>query len=235
MMPACSHTGTPLHFHSSTTSGSACLMRSRTRASISPRQSSSSLILASISREGESPAFSSVAPLFVFFMVLLLSSWSLSPGRSHSFAGQLTGLLHPGGELSFVELIVLMDVEVAGVPALGLTGRDGTQRRSAEESHFDVFREAMDAEEPALAIDAVKRRVPFDRLAHAGNGARDERVEAVPDVAFPTRHGRDVGLHGSVALGLRDLRVAACEEGRLCDLAGPRLPCNLRRLPGHLA
>ena len=32
-------------------------------------------------------------------------------GRSHSFAGQLAGLLHPSGELSFVELVVLMDVE----------------------------------------------------------------------------------------------------------------------------
>src|SRR5438128_2618567 len=35
---------------------------------------------------------------------------------------------------------------------------------AAEESHFDVVREAMDAEEPAVflswAIDSVKRRVP---------------------------------------------------------------------------
>ena len=30
MIPACDHTGTPLHFHSSTTSGSACLMTFRT-------------------------------------------------------------------------------------------------------------------------------------------------------------------------------------------------------------
>src|SRR5437588_2309489 len=64
MMPACDHTGTPRHFHSSTTSGSACLMRFRMRASVAPRQSLSSLILASISREGESPAFPSFAPLF---------------------------------------------------------------------------------------------------------------------------------------------------------------------------
>src|SRR5260370_2410491 len=49
IIPACDHTGTPLHFHSSTTSGSACLMRIRTRASVSPRQSLSALILASIS------------------------------------------------------------------------------------------------------------------------------------------------------------------------------------------
>src|SRR5882672_5110954 len=49
IIPACDHTGTPLHFHSSTTSGSACLMSIRTRASVSPRQSLNSLILASIS------------------------------------------------------------------------------------------------------------------------------------------------------------------------------------------
>src|SRR5262249_19250439 len=60
---------TPRHFHSSTTSGSACLMSIRTRASVSPRQSLSSLILASIRREGTSPPFPSFAPLFVVFMV----------------------------------------------------------------------------------------------------------------------------------------------------------------------
>src|SRR5438552_4800311 len=55
MIPACDQTGT-LHFHSSITSGSACLMRIRTRASVWPRQSVSSLILASISAEAEPPA-----------------------------------------------------------------------------------------------------------------------------------------------------------------------------------
>src|ERR1700741_34670 len=70
MMPACSHTGTPLHFHASTTSGSASLMRLRTRASVSPRQSPSSLIRASIRRDGESPPCSSLAlPLLLFVVV----------------------------------------------------------------------------------------------------------------------------------------------------------------------
>src|SRR6266567_3219829 len=55
MPPSWDHTGVPIHFHSSITSGSACLMRARTCDSVVPRQSSSSLILASISREGESP------------------------------------------------------------------------------------------------------------------------------------------------------------------------------------
>src|SRR5262245_36789477 len=179
MIPACDHTGTPLHFHSSTTSGSACLMRVRIRASVSPRQSLSSLILASISREGESPPFPSVAPLVFFFMVVV-AFFIIVPrtGRSHSFAGQLARLLYPAGELSFVELVVLMDVEVALVLARGLAGRDRTQRCAAEESHLDVVGEGMDAEEPAMALDSVKRRVPFDCLAHEGDGAHDQRVEA---------------------------------------------------------
>src|SRR6476620_791396 len=69
MIPACSHTGTPLHFHSSTTSGTACLISSRTRASVSPRQSASSLIRASINCEGDAPPFASSGALLLFFMV----------------------------------------------------------------------------------------------------------------------------------------------------------------------
>src|SRR5580704_6293585 len=64
-MPSWDQTGTPLHFHSSTTSGTACLMRARTWASILPLQSSSSLILASISREGDSPLV--VGVFFIWF------------------------------------------------------------------------------------------------------------------------------------------------------------------------
>src|SRR4051812_5650271 len=68
MIPACDHTGTPRHFHSSMTSGSAFLMRLRIRASISPRQSLSSLILESISREGESCPWPFFGLLFVVFI-----------------------------------------------------------------------------------------------------------------------------------------------------------------------
>src|SRR5213083_1738816 len=70
IIPTCDHIGTPpgfvglTHFTSSTTSGSACLMRIRTRASVSPRQSLSSSTLASISCEGESPPLPSFQPLF---------------------------------------------------------------------------------------------------------------------------------------------------------------------------
>ena len=38
-----------------------------------------------------------------------------------------------------------MDVEVARVLALGVAGRDRTQRRAEEESHFDVIRDEQSA------------------------------------------------------------------------------------------
>ena len=125
-------------------------------------------------------------------------------------------LLHPVGHLRFVELVAFVDVEVAHFLVLGLapggTGRSDAPRKKATLMYFV---KTWSAEEPALALDAVERRVPFHGLAHAGDGAHDERVEAAPDIAFPARHGRDVGLHGGVAVALRDLRVAARKQDRL--------------------
>jgi hypothetical protein len=134
-----------------------------------------------------------------------------------------------------------VNVEVAHVLVLRLDGRDWTQRHVAEERHLDVLREAMEGKEPALALDALEGRVPPHGLAHVGHGAHDERVEVAPDVAFPARHGGDVGLHGGVPIGLHDLGVAACEEGwlrgrqgvlaRCCSgsLAFARRPLGFRR------
>ena len=42
---------------------------------------------------------------------------TLATFRSHALAGQDARLLHPSGELSFIDLIVLMDVDVARVLA----------------------------------------------------------------------------------------------------------------------
>src|SRR5664279_1455537 len=42
MMPSCDQTGVPIHFHSSATSGSACLISLRILPRVSPRQSLSS-------------------------------------------------------------------------------------------------------------------------------------------------------------------------------------------------
>src|SRR3546814_4932383 len=79
--------------------------------------------------------------------------------------------------LGFVKRVVLVDVEVTHFLLLGLAGRERAQRRPAEECHFHVLREAVKAEKPDLVLDAVEGRVPFHRLAHAGDGGRDERSE----------------------------------------------------------
>src|SRR5213594_3441850 len=55
-MPPWDQTGVPLHFHSSTISGSALCTISRTFASVFPRQSPSSLIFLSIDVEADAEA-----------------------------------------------------------------------------------------------------------------------------------------------------------------------------------
>src|SRR4051794_21564001 len=67
MMPPSDQTGT-LHFHSSTTAGSASWMSARTRASAWPRQPPSSAIRPSISRAGGSPPVG--APFFMRAVLL---------------------------------------------------------------------------------------------------------------------------------------------------------------------
>src|SRR3954469_11856069 len=56
MMPSCDQIGVPIHFHSSTTSGSASLMSFRILASVFPRQSPSSAILPEISSDADRPS-----------------------------------------------------------------------------------------------------------------------------------------------------------------------------------
>ena len=73
------------------------------------------------------PPFASCVNLQAISANVLAITHAPRTSRSHSFAGQLAGLLHPGGELRFVELIVLVDVEVAHFLVLGLAGRHRTQ------------------------------------------------------------------------------------------------------------
>lgn len=72
-------------------------------------------------------------------------------------AGQLAGLFYPTCELGFVEFVVFVDVEVADFFLLGLAGWDRAQLGALEKRDLDVLREAMDAQEPAFALDAVQR------------------------------------------------------------------------------
>src|SRR3981189_3667070 len=64
MMPSCDQTGVPIHFHSSTTSGSASLMSLRILLRVFPRQSPSSAILFEMSPDADWPW---LAPDFFMF------------------------------------------------------------------------------------------------------------------------------------------------------------------------
>src|SRR2546423_3718089 len=67
MMPSCDQTGVPIHFHSSTTSGSASLMSLRILLRVSPRQSPSSAILFEMSSDADWPW---LTPDFFTFFIL---------------------------------------------------------------------------------------------------------------------------------------------------------------------
>src|SRR3954451_14942358 len=105
MIPACSHVGTPRHFHSSTTSGSAFLMIVRTRAMVSPRQSSSSLILSSI-RDGAAAPLPGFGLLLALFMIVVAfvkvlarargGIRTLMPRRAGGFKPPASAIAPPG-------------------------------------------------------------------------------------------------------------------------------------------
>src|SRR5690606_37495035 len=82
--------------------------------------------------------------------------------RSHSLARQAARLLHPRDELRFVTRVILVDVPIAHGPMFRRPGRNGIERCSAKECHFDVPCEAVKAEKPAVAFDTIEGRVPFD-------------------------------------------------------------------------
>src|SRR5882762_9734775 len=76
MMPPCDQTGVPIHFHSSTTSGSASFMSLRILPRVFPRQSPSSAILFEMSSDAGWPWLATD-----FFM---FSSWKFQIYQSHS-------------------------------------------------------------------------------------------------------------------------------------------------------
>src|SRR5688572_10826803 len=93
IIPSCDHTGTPpgfegfRHFTSSTTSGSACLMSVRIRASVSPRQSLGSLIRALF-----------FTGAVAFFMVVVAPPADSGTRSEHLLARQLRCLPNPTGD-----------------------------------------------------------------------------------------------------------------------------------------
>src|SRR5579859_2463942 len=77
MMPSCDQIGVPIHFHSSTTAGSASLMSLRTLLRVSPRQSPSSAILFEISSDADGLW---LAPDFFMFSSRFKGFTKLFPG-----------------------------------------------------------------------------------------------------------------------------------------------------------
>src|ERR1700689_5339171 len=73
MLPSCDQTGM-LHFHSSTTSGSASLMSLRILLRVSPRQSPRSAVLFEISSDADWPG---LAPDFFMFSFQLSTQLSV--------------------------------------------------------------------------------------------------------------------------------------------------------------
>ena len=137
-------------------------------------------------------------------------------------AGRGGRLPDPRNQLFLVES-VLIDVGPPQVLIFASAGRYGLQRSALKERHLHIAGEYVVTHEPTFALDAIEGRVPPHR-AHCAWSAHDEVVESAPDFAFPARHGRDVGLHRGVAVGLRDLGIAARKENRLgaglCWLTG---------------
>src|SRR5690349_13608270 len=130
MMPACDHTGTPPHFTSSTTSGSACLISARTLARVSPRQSPSILLFPSMNSAGEATG-STGTSFFCIVVIAFLRGLSSGAALGHP-ARQRRGLPDPVRHQCFVGLFVLVKVDVAHVPVLGVDRRRRIQRRAAE-------------------------------------------------------------------------------------------------------
>src|SRR4051794_24120745 len=104
MIPSCSHVGTPRHFQSSTTSGTAWWISVRTLASTSPRQSPRSSIRSSISEEGDLVAFAFVAADVdaVFFTVFFAGffaagAFAVACFAVDFFAGGMSLLVGAGG------------------------------------------------------------------------------------------------------------------------------------------
>src|ERR1700736_1962331 len=72
MMPSCDQIGVPIHFHASTTSGSASLMSLRILLRVFPRQSPSSAILFEMSSDADWPW---LAADFFMFSSWLIRTW----------------------------------------------------------------------------------------------------------------------------------------------------------------
>src|SRR6266536_751256 len=102
MMPSCDQIGVPIHFHSSTTSGSASLMSLRILPRVSPRQSPSSAIRFEMSSDADGPWLS---PDFFLFA----SQQAVEVLAGFGTLARHTRVSHGKGELQIIEKVVSRD------------------------------------------------------------------------------------------------------------------------------
>src|SRR3984885_9080158 len=123
MMPSCDQTGGPLHFHSSTTFGSASLMSFRILPSVFPRQSPRSAILSEMSSDAGRPWLlwrPWLVPDFFMFLLSLDDAGAAALDRV-SLQRRYVGLgivrigNHPHAHLHFAGFEI--DDDVAAPPA----------------------------------------------------------------------------------------------------------------------
>jgi hypothetical protein len=140
------------------------------------------------------------------------AAFSLVIEPSHLFAGQVTRLLHPAGKEVAVYAGLFKDVVVTDVGHLGGAGRHGIEPGPAEEGYPHISGKTVKAEEPAFPIEAIKRAVPFDRLAQVGHQPRDHGIEVAHDGLLPAGDGRDIGSDRRFAMALGYLWIVAGEQ-----------------------
>ena len=126
-------------------------------------------------------------------------------------AGQSGRLPDPRRHLLHVEF-ALVDVYPARVLILACAGWNGSQRRAIDEGHPYVMGEDVLTHEPPFALDAIEGRVHLTALRVSGTLRSISSSRRRPTSLFHPGMPSDVDLHRGVAVGLRDLRVAACEE-----------------------
>src|SRR5580704_5851392 len=174
-MPPWEKTGVPIHFHSSTSSGSAAWMIRRIFASIFPRPSPSSLIFASMNAEADSTGTD-----------LFMSSSNLAPNLSAlSSTRNLKQLRwHPPGKWAsfFARGLQAAPEEVREPPEHAGERRRGQRRRAIADGEVgDECRDEVDGEAGVGPF--------FDPRGHHGQEQGNHARHLGPGELHPERGG----------------------------------------------
>src|SRR5262245_518475 len=211
MIPSCDQTGVPIHFHSSTTSGSASWMSLRILLRVSPRQSLRSAILSEIRADADLPWF-----VPDFFMVsggicgcgaqigypfagesCFLFVFFVAPGLKQS---GVVPALHGGQSEQPIDVCARLLRQAGGV---GLRAEGHRREESIDRGELRPGQERAPEPAQALAPKLVDSR-PFalERRSDSSQSNTKTAVHraGVPDVREPRVHlGRSRACPGACA------------------------------------